>query len=170
MNDLERAYFKDAYRVASQLSTDPSTQNGAVLVDANGDVVAWGANHFPYGVQETEERWRRPQKYKYVEHAERNAIYHAAERGIATRGLVMYCPWAACSDCSRAIIQSGIKEVVTHYDPCAAERFGQPASIMWLEEIKIAVEMFKEAGVNFRWVTDVIDEYDIRFNGKVVRP
>jgi len=168
LSDLD--YMKEAYKVATMLSTDPSTQNGAILVDEKGEIVAWGANHFCYGVQETEDRWKRPKKYKFVEHAERNAIYHAAERGIATRNTTMFCPWAACSDCARAIIQCGIKQVVTHHDPCADERFGMASSIMWLEEIKFAMEQFKEAGVTVRWLSEPINDYTIRFNGTEVKP
>src|SRR4051812_44655189 len=69
-----------AYEYAIHNSTDPSTQNGAVLVHNMGKgrervVVANGANHFPAGVKESPERWERPAKYAWVEHAERNAIF-----------------------------------------------------------------------------------------------
>lgn len=113
MNDL--VYMKMAYQYGSEHATDPSTQNGCVLVRPDiQEVVSYGANHFPEGVESSDARWERPLKYAYVEHAERNAIYSAARRGIKTKGLHMYCYWAACADCARAIIQAGITRLVTH--------------------------------------------------------
>jgi dCMP deaminase len=156
-----------AYEYAIHNSTDPSTQNGAVLVHNMGKgrervVVANGANHFPAGVKESPERWERPAKYAWVEHAERNAIFDAAYWGVATNNLTMYCPWFACTDCARAIIQSGIKEVVGHDTPIHAE-----GSQSWKDSIKIAYTMFDEAGVKMRFIPGKLG-FKIRFNGKVV--
>jgi dCMP deaminase len=59
-------------------------------------------------------RWERPEKYEWVEHAERNAIYNAARSGVRTKGATMYLNYAVecCAGCTRAIIQSGIRRVV----------------------------------------------------------
>lgn len=165
--------LRSCYEHAKLYSTDPSTQNAAFLVTDSGLIVAKGANHFPKGVEELPERWVRPAKYKWVEHAERNAIYTAAREGRRTEGLTMYAAWAACTDCARSIIQAGIKEVITHHNPVADMRFNQPASPTWLEEIKIALVMFKEAGVKFTYIDTKLFEDDslqIRFNEKLVSP
>lgn len=172
---MDDIYFlKKAYQMAYLHSTDPSTQNGAVLVDPiTNTAVAFGANHFPEGVKETPERWERPAKYSWVEHAERNSIYDAAQNGVATKKLIMYCPWLACADCARAMIQSGIRHAVTHHDPNAETRFGMPVSSQWKDSIAVAFEMFKEAGVQVNWIDDKIytnDELKIRFNGKMISP
>jgi len=135
--------LKFAYEKA-KLSPDPSTQNAAVLVDVTGDdylKMAYDINRFPRNVVMTPERWERPLKYKYVEHAERNVIYQAARLGIATNGLTMICPWAACTDCARAIIEAGIKRLVTHRQ--AHDRSPE----FWKKEIEIAFQDFKEAHV-----------------------
>ena len=175
MQDLDDIYFlKNAYEVAYDFSTDPSTQNGAVLVDpTTGEGVMEGANHFPRGVAEKEERWQRPLKYSYVEHAERNVIFSAAAAGIRTKGMIMYCCWAACTDCARAIIQAGISEVVTHYDPNADERFGAPVSLQWKDSIAIALKMLDESGVKIRWLDEKLypnNDLKIRFNGVLISP
>lgn len=154
--------LREAYGEAVKYSTDPSTQNGAVLVDYTHAVVARGANHFPVGVRETPERWERPAKYQYVEHAERNSIFDAARRGVGTNGLVMYCPWFACSDCARAIIQAGISEVVGHSTPIHGE-----GSATWKQSIEAAYRMFEESRVRFRHVEGTLGIV-IRFNGKLV--
>ena len=123
-------------------SPDPSTQNGAVLV-SNGilrnETSAW--NSFPNGVYTDENRWQRPQKYHYVEHAERNAIYNAARQGISTNGSTLVCVWAACSDCARAIIQSGISELIT------INTNDDETDQRWKESNQFGLEMLNEVGI-----------------------
>jgi dCMP deaminase len=162
MTDLD--YLRHAYKVAAEFSHDPVTQNGAVLVDEAGRIVAAGANTFPRGVRVTEHRTAKPLKYSFMEHAERNAIFEAASEGIQARGLVMYCAWAACADCGRAIIQAGVKELVTH-----AAEFHQDRPD-WNASIALAAEMFAEAGVVFRKVPGHVGGVKIRFNGQEVEP
>lgn len=157
MKDMD--YLIEAYRVAVARSTDPSTQNGAIIVRGK-KIIATGANHFPKGVKETSTRWERPAKYAWVEHAERNAIYDAAKNGTyTTKDTTMYCPWFACADCARGIIQAGITEVVGHNCP-----LHEGGSQSWKDSIAIANEMFKEAGVKTRYLDGTVG-LKIRFNG-----
>lgn len=60
------------------------------------------------------DRWERPAKYEWVEHAERNAVYNAARNGIATKGAKAYLNWAPtpCVECTKGLIQAGITEVI----------------------------------------------------------
>lgn len=163
---MERAgeYIKEAYKFAAANSTDLSTQNGAILVDGSGTPVAWGANHFPNGVAETPERLQRPAKYLYVVHAEHESILNAAKNGVKTDGLEMYGSWVACNDCAKAIIDSGIAKVVGHKKTIDA------SPEHWKDPIKIALEMFKEAGVIYELWDGDIGEVEIRFNGQPFRP
>ncbi len=168
---LDYEYLKLAYTVAMVNSTDPSTQNGAVIVSEPREEASRpgyfarefieSANFFPSGVKESEERWTRPLKYKFVEHAERNVIYLAAKVGFKTQGATMYVPWFACADCARAIIQAGIVEVVGHDYPPHKEQSS------WKESIEIADQMLLEAGVKFRRIPGNFN-IKIRFNGQVV--
>jgi dCMP deaminase len=57
------------------------------------------------------DRWERPAKYQYVEHAERNAIYNAARVGTPTLGCSVFVSLAPCVGCTRALIQAGITKV-----------------------------------------------------------
>lgn len=173
-------YLKKAYEYAAKHSTDPSTQNGAVIVSkvivgqrtAPDNVyiqqeiptyveIGIGANHFPEGVEEKLERWERPAKYQWVEHAERNAIYDAARKGQSTLGATMYVPWFACADCGRGIIQAGIKEVVGHDSPL------HKTNANWKQSIEVADQMFREAGIKFRRIEGHFG-VKIRFNGQEV--
>lgn len=135
----ELLFLRQACQHAAEASSDPHTQNGAVLVALNGQVVV-AANTLP-DIVFKEERLVRPQKYSYIEHAERNVIYTAAKRGICTARATLYCPWFACTDCARAIIQAGIQRVVGHLTPYmkTPER--------WRESVQRADEMLDEAGV-----------------------
>ena len=68
--------------------------------------------HFTQGTPDVlSDRWERPQKYQYVEHAERNAIYNAARTGVPLNGCSAFVSLAPCADCARAMIQAGIVEV-----------------------------------------------------------
>lgn len=159
-------HIRDAYKFAAAYSTDLSTQIGVKLVDeSTGLGVAWGANHFPHGVRETSERLLRPAKYLYVAHAELEGVLNAAKNGVKTEGLSMYGTWVACNDCAKSIIDSGIVKVVGHKKAMDA------APERWLEPIRIAAEMFKEAGVIFeQWEGDIGGDIVIRFNEQPFRP
>ena len=148
---VQRMTTQDRYELYAMImcygqalsSPDPSTQNAAVLCSPSGRYI-WATrsrNEFPRGVVSTAPRWERPLKYSIVEHAERNAIYAAARQGIATDGLTMVCPWAACADCARAIIQSGIRRLVTHTPEVG------DTNERWGASINIAMTMLEEAGV-----------------------
>lgn len=163
---MERAreYLAEAYKFAKENSTDLSTQNGAILVDSSGIPVAWGANRFPKGVIETTERLERPAKYMYVVHAEHSAILNAGRNGIKTDGLTMYGTWVACNECAKSIIDAGIIKVVGHKKTMEAS----PAH--WKDPIKIATEMFKEAGIQFEMFDGDIGGIELLFNGQLFRP
>ena len=158
-------------------SPDTSTQNGAIIVSTDQKkILSYGCNTLPKGVEITGERLERPTKYRFTEHAERNAVYHAARQGNATEGTTMYVPWYACADCGRAIIQAGIKRVVGHdcyrqwYEEDANEQ-NDPHKLLsmrmpWRESIEDAVIMLGEAGVEMVNITDDLNlGIKIRYNG-----
>lgn len=127
-------------------SKDRSTKVGCVIVGSARQVLATGYNGFPRGVNDDpDERHERPLKYKWTEHAERNAIYNAARHGVALDGAVVYVPWHPCSDCARAIIQAGLAVVVTVELPA-----GDPLRQRWGDDIGIARVMLAEAGIPVR--------------------
>ena len=87
IEDKWRSRMLRAYQIAVH-SPDPSTQNGAILINQKGNIVSEAWNAFPAGVKYSPERWERPLKYKIIEHAERNAIFQAAKHGIKTNNLI----------------------------------------------------------------------------------
>ena len=163
IQDKWRSRMFRAYQIAVN-SPDPSTQNGAILINQKGNIVSEAWNAFPLGVKYTSERWERPLKYKIIEHAERNAIFQAAKYGIKTNDLIMVCCWAACSDCARAIIQAGIKTLVTH------KQAADMAPDFWKQEVEIAMTMFSEAGVEVIIYDGKVGGPEIRHSGKIFIP
>lgn len=149
-----------AYRMALN-SPDLSTQNGAIVIARDGRI-AMGCNKLPMGVEVTSERLERPKKYLWTEHAERNAIYDAARRGIRTEGATMFCPFIACHDCARAIVQSGIISVVTH---TAMQIPGR-----WSESVEVGFEILNEAGVEIEFISGFLNVAPILFNGTHINP
>lgn len=164
-----------AYGVA-QGSPDPSTQNGALLVGAGwtledyGDVLASGCNTFTTGVSATPERLERPLKYSYIEHAERNCIYDAANRGVAVNGLTMICPWAACMECARAIVQAGVRRLVRHKNCADQIHAGGPPPERWLESIRLADGILLDGGVEIVDYEGFLDGPSIRHSEKIWTP
>jgi dCMP deaminase len=95
-------------------SIDESRKIGAVIVDDRNDVISMGWNGPPRGIDDTQERIHiRPEKYKWYEHAERNALYNAAANGRKLVGCKIYQNMYPCADCARGIVQSGIVKVIT---------------------------------------------------------
>lgn len=135
-----KSLLKTAYEKAQE-GTNISTQNAAVLIDDNQNIILSATNSFPDNIKETEKRQRdKAARYKYSIRAERNVIYLASKLGIKTEGLTMVCSWATCGDCAQAIIQAGIKKLVAHKQ--ALDKSGH-----WQEDIEFAFNMLREAGV-----------------------
>ncbi len=128
-------------------SKDESTQCGAVIVDEHQTQIATGYNGFPRGIDDNNPEYhKRPLKYDYTEHAERNAIYQAAASRGGTRGATIYLghsPYLGiCTGCARAIIQAQIKQVV---GPNITFTGKGP---QWEKNMRTAFQMLKEAGVD----------------------
>lgn len=148
-------YFIRQCLLAAQKSKDPSNQFGSAIIGPGKEIRSTGYNGFPRGVREVPEfdgesaveaRWERPEKYFFIEHAERNAIFNAARAGTSTDGCTMYVSGFPCHDCSRAIIQAGIKELVY-------QSGSEDYNTRWAESIRRSKTMFYEAGVQVREYT-----------------
>ena len=106
-------YFMGIAMLAAKRSKDPSTQVGACIVSQDNIIISTGYNGMPKGCSDDEFPWDRTgeeTKYPYVVHAELNAILNANGRDL--RGSRLYVALFPCNECAKAIIQSGVKEVV----------------------------------------------------------
>lgn len=153
MSDIDN--LRMAAHYARYCSHDERTQNGAVLVAGTRAVAS--ANVYPLAA------WSRygvpPDKYDYIEHAERGVIYKAAQAGYTTSGSTLYVVWFACPDCARAIIAAGVSTVVgsLHARVATPER--------WEKAVARGESMLRDAGVNTRWLAEKVG-VTITFDGK----
>jgi len=99
--------------ISSLRSKDPRTQVGACIVDKNHRIISTGYNGMPNNCPDSEMPWKSKEglegKYLYVVHSELNAILYAKND---LNGCILYSTLFPCNECSKAIIQSGISEVV----------------------------------------------------------
>lgn len=108
-------YFMGVALLSAKRSKDPSTQVGACIVSPQNRIVSVGYNGLPFGCNDDEFPWSREgdyldTKYPYVCHAELNAILNSS--GQSLQDCSLYVPLFPCNECSKAIIQVGIKEIV----------------------------------------------------------
>lgn len=130
-------------------SKDPSTKVGCVVIGSSNQVLTQGFNGFPRGATDSMARYRdRAVKYKWIEHAERNAIYNAARTGTSLMQATAYVPWFPCVECARAIAQSGITTVVTN-NPSG---YGSSFMVRWGQDFAISCDVLNETNVAIRYI------------------
>ena len=135
---------RTAREYADAHSGDPATRVGALLLRPDGALIISACNTMPRGVQQLPTRWERPEKYRFVEHAERNAIYACARLGLKTQGSTAVLTLFCCTECARGMIQAGVERVVAPRPDLQCGRWGTD----WLS----AREILDEAGVEILWV------------------
>ena len=139
-----KQYFFELCNTVAKKSKDPSTKVGCVISTKDNRILSVGFNGFPSGVEDKPERYNdRETKYKFVVHAEANAIVTAARTGIPLQGSVLYVPWTPCHDCAKLIIQAGIDLVYIGGDITTSldER--------WKESHGYTYKMFHEAKIEW---------------------
>ncbi len=138
-------YFMGVAALSAMRSKDPHTQVGCCIVGAKNRIASVGYNGLPFGCDDDEYPWNRHSdgisenetKYPYVVHSELNAILNY--RGESLEGAKMYVTMFPCCECAKAIIQSGIQEVIYRDEAYLYS----PSGIA-------ATRMFKSAGVSVR--------------------
>ena len=128
--------------LSAMRSKDPSTQVGACIVNSDNRILSMGYNGMPRCCSDDEYPWDRNDsplnsKYLYVCHAELNAILNCAVGSV--RGCTVYTTLFPCNECAKAIIQSGIAEVVYMDDKYADS-----------DSVIASKRMFDTAGVTYR--------------------
>ena len=114
-------YFMGVAMLAAKRSKDPNTQVGACIVSPDNIILSTGYNGLPKGCSDDEFPWEREgaeTKYPFVVHAELNAILNC--NGKSLKDAKIYVALFPCNECAKAIIQSGIREVVYLSDKYAS--------------------------------------------------
>ena len=136
--------FMKLAREISTWSKDPSSKIGAVIVNDERRILATGYNGFPRGIADTEERLNdREQKYPRIVHGEMNALMNALYSGVSVKDATIYV-WGlpVCSECTKSVIQSGIKRVVitpTEHSPKKWQDQWNSMSLPMYEEARVLI-------------------------------
>jgi len=149
-------YFMGVALLSAKRSKDPNTQVGACIVNEKNKIVGAGYNGLPIGCDDDEFPWSKQgdfleTKYPYVCHAELNAILNNI--GMDLKGCKIYTALFPCNECTKAIIQAGIKEVVYLSDKYDGS-----------DPSKASKLMLDSAGVSYRKVKTGINELLLSFN------
>lgn len=156
-------YFMGVALLASKRSKDPNTQVGACIVSGDTNIhikentiLSIGYNGLPYGCSDDEFPWDRQgelleTKYPYVVHAELNAILNA--QGKSLMGTKIYVALFPCNECAKAIIQSGIKEVIYLSDKYSETNI-----------VKASKKMFESSGVKLTKLNCNSKKIELSFN------
>lgn len=134
-------YFMSVALLSSKRSKDPSTQVGACIVNTSNVIESIGYNGLPKGCSDDVFPWEKvgeglESKYLFVVHAEINAILNA--KGKDLTGSRIYVALFPCNECAKAIIQSGISEVIYLSDKYSDT-----------DSVKASKMMFEAAGVKY---------------------
>lgn len=153
-------YFMGVAILSAKRSKDPNTQVGACIVNKKNRIVGTGYNGLPSGCSDDDFPWDKQgefleTKYPYVCHAELNAILNNI--GMDLAGCRIYTALFPCNECSKAIIQSGISEVVYLSDKYEAS-----------DSAKASKRMLENAGVLCRQVVTGIKHLELSFDEKDV--
>lgn len=149
-------YFMGVALLSAKRSKDPSTQVGACIVNQKNKIVGAGYNGLPIGCDDNDFPWDKQgefldTKYPYICHAELNAILNNI--GMDLHGCKIYTALFPCNECSKAIIQSGITEVIYLSDKYAGN-----------DEFKASKLMLEKADVKHRKVTSKIMQLILSYN------
>jgi dCMP deaminase len=148
-------YFMGVALLSAKRSKDPSTQVGACIVNAKNKIVGAGYNGLPIGCSDDDFPWDKEgdflnTKYPFICHAELNAILNNI--GMDLQGCKIYTALFPCNECSKAIIQSGITEVIYLSDKYAGNAIFKASKIM-----------LDTAGVTYRKVEATITSLQLSY-------
>jgi dCMP deaminase len=149
-------YFMGVALLSARRSKDPNTQVGACIVNDKNKIVGAGYNGLPIGCDDDEFPWEKQgdflqTKYPYICHAELNAILNNI--GMDLRGCKIYTALFPCNECAKAIIQSGITEVIYLSDKYAGTDTARASRLM-----------LDRAGLTCRKVDATITSLELSFN------
>ncbi len=133
-------YFMGIALLSAQRSKDSNTQVGACIVSTENKILSVGYNGMPTGCNDDDMPWGRDgarleTKYPFVCHAELNAILNS---GFSLKGSRLYVTLFPCNECAKAIIQSGITQIIYLSDKYADS-----------DETKASKMMFDMTGIKY---------------------
>ncbi|MCI8836084.1 MAG: dCMP deaminase family protein [Ruminococcus sp.] len=142
-------YFMGVAKLSGMRSKDPSTQVGCCIVSPDNRILSMGYNGFPMGCSDDTFPWAREgedpleTKYLYSTHSELNAILNY--KGTSLAGARLYVSLFPCNECAKAIIQSGIREIIYDSDKYAGTP-GVIASKRMMDAAGVKYHQYQKTG------------------------
>jgi dCMP deaminase len=148
-------YFMGIALLSARRSKDPGTQVGACIVNDRHKILSVGYNGMPIGCSDDDFPWEREgapldTKYPYVCHAELNAVLNNI--GFSLDGCTIYTPLFPCNECCKAIIQSGIRDVIYISDKYANT-----------DGVRASKKMMDHSGVRYRRLVTSLETLTISY-------
>lgn len=150
-------YFMGLALLSAKRSKDPNTQVGACIVNENKKIISVGYNGMPIGCSDDAFLWSREgedlnTKYPYVVHAELNAILNSK---VDLSNCTIYVTMFPCNECTKAIIQSGIKHMIylTNKYPDSTA-------------VKASMKMLDSAGITYEKYIPRIDSVVLNYKNE----
>jgi deoxycytidylate deaminase len=157
---------------ANLFSDDPTTAVGAIFIDDNNQILSIGCNHSPYIMKLNSQSPKNKdkyygtyinsntgketkEKYNWIEHAERNAIFNALNNGVSLNNSICVTTLIPCINCTKAIISVGCKKIIS-FMPC------KPFAGIWEKEFNISKQLLAAAGIEYNLID--INENDLVIN------
>jgi len=140
MNHNKQTRYDIAYLKMAQewgkLSYCKRKQVGALIVKDNM-IISDGYNGTPKGFENNCEDDEGNTKW-YVLHAEANAILKVASSTQSCEGATLYITLSPCTNCSKLILQAGIKRLVYH------QEYKDNSGVKFLEKAGVSISYIKE--------------------------
>ena len=148
-------YFMGVALLSALRSKDPNTQVGACIVNSDKRIIGVGYNGLPIGCSDDEYPWEREgdfleTKYPFVCHAELNAILNSTK---SLKDCTIYVGLFPCHECTKAIIQSGIKKIVYLSDKYRATQSNMASK-----------KMLDSAGVKYEKLNTDLKKLEVSFD------
>lgn len=145
--------FMELVYVIAKRSHDPRTHIGAIVAAPDNTIRSMGYNGLPRGIQRTPTLTTAPEKYKWMCHAEENAILNAGRSSASLIGCRLYVNLLPCNTCARAILQAGISEVIVHAEgQNFYEETSNKSGHHWTDAFKCTNSMLSESGITIRYL------------------
>ena len=143
-------YFMGVALLTAQRSKDNTSQVGACIVSRENKILSMGYNGMPTGCFDDDMPWEREgeplkTKYMYVCHAELNAILNHASGTGSLKGARIHTTLFPCNECAKALIQSGISQVI-YYEDKYADSDSVIASKRMFDMVGIRYTPYKRTG------------------------
>ena len=125
-SEREREWAAVAHNFALANSQDGHAKVGCAVLSVDGRT-ALGTNRLPAPIRHSADpsMLERPDKYDWITHAERDAIYEAVTQGISLHGATVVVTKFPCHECLRTMGCLGVRRVVSPHGSPDHPRWGR---------------------------------------------